>query len=124
MIHSLDLPAASPFRLTAAARPNLGVHRWDLRVISPAHEPVLAFGSQIGGLDRLQHVDVPSQTSPCRLEISARHLTAEGWADDERAVLEDTPNRLEVGFRDASSTAAQQDDLSLSLVFSRAVHSD
>lgn len=119
MIHSLDIPGGSPVRLTAATRPNVGVHRWDLRVVSPAREPMLAFGSQIGGLDRVQHVDIPAQPLACRLEISARHKTAEDWEDDRGAILEDTPNKFEIGFCDASSTAAQEDDVSLSLVFGR-----
>jgi hypothetical protein len=119
MIHSLDIPAGSPVRLTAATRRNFGVHRWDLRVISPAGESMLAFGSQIGGLDRVQHVDIPAQTLACRLQISARHKTAEDWEDDRGAILEDTPNRFEIGFCDASSIAAQEDEVSLSLVFSR-----
>ena len=124
MIHSLDLPAGSLVRLTAAARPKVGLHRWDLRVFSPAREPMLAFGSQIGGVDRVQHVDIPTQGLSCRLEISACHKTVDGWEDDQGAVLEDTPNRLEIGFRDGGSIGAQADDLSLSLVFSRPDRSD
>ena len=85
---------------------------------------MLAFGSQIGGLDRVQHVDIPAQALSCRLEISARHKTVDGWVDDQGAILEDTPNRLEIGFRDGGSTGAQEDDLSLSLVFSRPDRSD
>jgi len=42
------------------------------------------------------------------------------WQDDQGAVIEDTPNRLEIGFCDPSSTLAQEDGLSLSLVFRRA----
>jgi len=120
-MHSLDLPAGSPIRLSATARPNIGMHRWDLRVLS--HDelaPVLIFGSQIGGLDREQHVDIPAQTVACRVEISVRHATVRGWQDDQGAVTEDTPDRLEIGFCDASSTAGRQADLSLSLVFTRA----
>jgi hypothetical protein len=124
MIYNLDLPAGSPVRLTAATRPNVGAHRWDLRVISAAQGPALAFGSQIGGLDRLQHVDIAPQASACRLEISAGHKTVEGWEDDQGAVLEDTPNRFEIGFCDADSSEAKADDLSLSLVFGGAGHLD
>jgi hypothetical protein len=80
---------------------------------------MLAFGSQIGGLDRMQHVDIPAQTLACRVEISAHHKTAEGWEGDRGAILEDTPNNFEIGFCDPSSTAAQEDDVSRSLVFSR-----
>jgi hypothetical protein len=78
---------------------------------------MLTFGSQIGGLDRVQHVDIPAQTLACRLEIAACHKSAQGWEDDRGAVLEDTPNRFEIGFCDASSTMAQEDDVLLSLVF-------
>lgn len=81
---------------------------------------VLTFGSQIGGVDREQHVDIPAQATACRIEISARHATSRGWENDQGAVTEDTPNRLGIGFCDARSLTAQEDDLSLHLVFARA----
>jgi len=122
-MHSLDLPAGPSIRLTAAARPNVGVHRWDLRITS-ASGPTVAFGSQIGGLDRVQHVDIPAQSMACRVEISASHATVDGWLDDQWVVVEDTPNRLKIGFCNARSTTAQEDDVSVSLAFNGAKRSD
>lgn len=117
-MHMIDLPAGVPVRLTATARPDIGIHRWDLRVISRADvSQMLAFGSQIGGLDRDQRIAIPAQRMACRVEITARHASAAGWGADRSSVIEDTPSRFEIGFSHPSSTSAGEDDLSLSLVF-------
>lgn len=117
-MHSLDLPAGSPVRLTATARPNLGVHRWGVRVLTSVEAaPRLAYGSEIGGRDCEQGVDIPAQDADCRLEVWARHTTVGGWEDDQSTVTDDTPSRLQIGFSDPRSSAAQKDDLLLSFTF-------
>lgn len=116
-MHSLELPAGSSIGLTASARADVAIHRWDLRVISIANEQVLAFGSQIGGLEREQRVDIPAQRLDCRVEIFARHKTPTGWGDDRSVVIADTPSRLEIGFCDPGLSTGERDDISLSLAF-------
>jgi hypothetical protein len=88
--------------------------------MTSAGGPAVAFGSQIGGLDRVQHVDIPAQSMACHLEISACHATVDGWQDDQWVVIEDTPSKLEIGFCNARATTAQEDDLSVSLALNGA----
>ena len=81
-MRSLDLPAGSTIRLTATARPNVARHRWDMLVFTAggpgdAH-PRLTFGSEIGGDDREQRIDVPAQDKDCRVEVTSRHAIAGG----------------------------------------------
>lgn len=120
-MHSLDLPAGMPIRLTATARPNAAVHRWEVRVVTTTSAATrLAFGSEIGGDDRHQDIDIPAQAVDCRLEIWARHVTGAGWCDDQLTISDDTPSQLHIGFRDADSSTAQEDDGALSFAFGRA----
>lgn len=124
-MHALDLLAGSPIRLTATARSTIGVHRWDVRVVTSADgAPRLAYGSEIGGRDCQQGVDIPAQDADCRLVVWARHTTPAGWEDDQATITDDTPSRLQIGFSDAGSSAAQQDDLLLSFAFAAEQHTD
>ena len=121
-MHSIDFPAATPVRLTATARANAGVHRWDVRLVGVDDAtPRLAFGSRIGGLDCEQHVDIPAQPVDCRLEISAGHAAGGGWEDDQGTISDDTPGLLQIGFCDARASQAQSEDVQLSFVFGRAL---
>jgi hypothetical protein len=121
-MHLLDLPAGSAIRLTATARPDAGVHRWAVRIFAasgPAGDSAarLAYGSQIGGHDCEQRIDVPAQDADCRLEASSRHPVAGGWQDDQCSVDEDTPGHLALGFSNPSSPIAQEGDVLLSFAF-------
>lgn len=124
-MHRLDLPAGSPIRLTATARPNVGRHRWEVHVLASAQEaPLLIFGSEIGGGDSEQAVDIPAQAADCRLEVWARHATARGWDDDQATITDDTPSRLQISFCDPGSAVAQLDDVQLSFAFRTANPND
>jgi len=121
-MHRLGLPAGSTIRLTASARPDIGVHRWGVRVfaaegLAASATPRLTYGSQIGGGDCEQRIDIPAQDTDCRLEAWSRHSIAEGWADDRCSVEDDTPSRLMIGFSDPSRPKARKDDVLLSFTF-------
>ena len=113
--HRLNMPAGSPIRLTATARPQAGLHRWEVQVLAAADAaPRLAFGSLIGGADREQRIEIPAQDVDCRLEVSARHATSTGWGHDRSNVAEETPTELQVGFFNPDSFTARNDDVLLS----------
>lgn len=117
---SLSLPAGAPVRLTATARPDRGLHRWDVEVLAAAGgAPRLTFASQIGGRDIHQTIQIPPQDVDCRLELQSRHKTVDGWASDAPATGDDNPDRLDVGFCELGSPGARFDDVLLSFAFSR-----
>jgi len=120
-MHSIDFPAGWAVRLTATARPDAGVHRWDVNVRAVADPPYpplrLAYTSQIGGRDCEQHIDIPAQDTACRLEIASRHPVAGGWRDDDEWVEDDTPDGLLIGFSDAPKPGSSRDDLLLRFTF-------
>lgn len=115
-MHRIDFPAGSTIRLTATALPDLAVHRWDLQVFDAVGSaaPRLTFGSQIGGRDCQQQVSIPAQDADCRLEVRSRHAVGDDWADDRCSVVDDTPNRLLLGFAGPSAPAPGKNDVSLS----------
>lgn len=115
---SLELPAGAPVRLTATARPDRGLHRWNVEVITFAGAaPRLTFGSQIGGRDIHQTIEIPPQDVDCRLEFRSSHRTPDGWASDTPSVSDDNPDRVVVGFCQADRPDAQPDDVLLSFAF-------
>jgi hypothetical protein len=112
------LPAGASVRLTATARADGDLHRWDLLVLAAAGGPArLTFGSWIGGRDLHQRIDIPAQDVDCRLEIQSRHQNAQGWEDDRASPEEDTPDRLLIGFCNPSSPGARPDDVLLGFAF-------
>lgn len=114
-MHSLNLPARAPSRLTASARPETGLHRWDLRVLTRADATQrLTFGSRIGGRDCAQGLDIPAQDADCRLEVRVRHATAWGWEDDWSTVIDETPSLLTIAYCDPRSSMPDKDDVLLS----------
>jgi len=124
-MHCLDLPAGSTIRLDATARADVGVHRWDVRVLtadaaSAGSPPRLAYGSQIGGRDREQRIQIPAQDADCRLEVRSRRAMAGGWQDDRPTVDQDTPSRLLIGFSDPASPTSHKNDVLLSFAFEAA----
>lgn len=119
-MHILDLPAGASVRLTAAAKPDHGLHRWDVTMRAEDGDVRGAFGSRIGDQDIHQRVDIPPQAVACRLDIRSQHATADGWADDVVAIQEDTPNELRLGFSDRGRASAQPDDVLLSFAFTGA----
>jgi hypothetical protein len=117
-MHSLNLPAGASILLTATAQPRAGVHRWGVRVLTSATcTPRLTFGSDIGGRDCQQRVDIPAQTADCRLEIWARRATIAGWDNDRAVVTDDTPSHLQIGFSDRGVSRTQEPDVLLSFAF-------
>lgn len=119
----LDMPARSTIRLTVTARADAGVHRWAVQVNGPAGagapaDARLAYGSRIGDQDRAQAVTIPQQDVDCRLEVSALHpIDGDEWAEDDWTVLEDTPNRLDIGFSNSAGLSAQPNEVLLSFAF-------
>jgi len=101
----IDFPAGSAIRLTATARPDVGVHRWDVKVLAigdpPDPTPRLSYGSEIGGRDCEQRIDIPAQAVACSLEVASRHAIPGGWRGDYGSVEDDTPDGLVIGFSDA-----------------------
>jgi hypothetical protein len=117
---SLDLPAGASVRLTATARPDYGLHRWDIRVVAATGGASRAAGgARIGGRDVHQRLDIPPQDVDCRLEVSASHAAAGGWAADRGSRTDDTPDRLLIGFSDAARPGSRRDDVLLSFTFGR-----
>lgn len=121
-MHKLDMPAGTTIRFTATAGPDAGIHRWAVQVhgagIPTATPARVIYGSQIGGLDREQRIDIPAQDANCRLEVSAQHATERGeWQEDRLTILNDTPSRLDIGFFNPARSAAHANDLLLSFAF-------
>ena len=115
---SLDVLAGSPIRLTATARAgSLAVHRWRVRVIPTAADQILSeearisYGSQIGGDDREQHIEIPAQKVDCRFEVAASRRDGAAWREERAAAaLTDTPDLFELGFG-ASTRSGERDFL-------------
>jgi hypothetical protein len=123
-MHSLNLPAGSRVRLHATAGPEVGLHRWAVRVLeagAPRGGLVarLTYGSRIGAGDCEQRVDIPAQDVDCRIEVGASHASGAGWKDDRSSIEEDTPNCLQIGFSDRALPFAKMDDVLLSFTFLR-----
>jgi hypothetical protein len=117
-MHRLTLPAGSTIRLTATARPHVGVHRWAMRLLADDDSTLgPKYGSKIGGYDCDQRVDVPVQDKDRRLEVSCRHAVPTGWEDNRSSVEDDTPARLVIGYCNPSSPTARKDDVLLSFAF-------
>lgn len=114
----IDLPAGSRVRLAATARPDCGLHRWDIRVLSAGGEARMAYGSQIGGQDLDQRLEIPVQDVDCSLEVRSVHATLAGWVDDHIFVEDDTPNQLQIGFCDLGRPGARHDDVLMNFTFS------
>src|SRR5690349_12510990 len=119
-MHILDLPAGASVRLTATAKPDNGLHRWDITMHGDDGDVRGAYGSRIGRNDIHQRLDIPPQAMACRLDIRSQHATADGWADDTVSIQDDTPNELRLGFRDLARTGALPDDVLLSFAFTGA----
>ena len=65
-MHRLNFPAGSTIRLDAAARPDIGVHRWEVRMLAATapdtgSPPRQTYGSQIGERDCEQRLDIGSE---------------------------------------------------------------
>ena len=119
-MHSLNLPAGASLRINATARPDWGLHRWGVRVLDAASgAPRLAYGSQIGGRDLDQRIEIPPQDVDCRLEVQSSHDSVRGWIDDRTACLDDTPDRLLIGFCDAARPGSLPADVLLTFSFGK-----
>lgn len=122
---SLNMPIGCPVRLIATARAGVDVHRWDVRVFAAdgGGAPQLSYGSQIGGRDRDQRIDIPARDMDCRLEVAASHWNGNGWEADRSVVSSDTPSLLELGFDAPGASATHEPDILLSFEFKAAVRS-
>jgi len=120
-MHSIDLPAGTPVRLTATAPAGKDLHRWGIEVPAAENGSVrMGYGSHIGGLDVDQRIDIPAQAEDCRLEIRCHHATSDGWAEDRAHTGgQDTPNSLEIGFYNAARPGDRHDEVLLCFAFGR-----
>jgi hypothetical protein len=114
------MPAGSQVRLNATACSAKEVRRWDVRMFAQSASaeswpPRLTYGSQIGGVDRDQRVEIPAQDVDCRLEASASRRVDGFWDAEPSRVTGETPTVLELGFGASTSPAA--DDRSILLSF-------
>jgi hypothetical protein len=121
-MHNMNMAAGSTVRLTVTARPDAGLHRWGvhLRPVGGAAPtlPRLAYGSRVGNSDREQRIEIPAQDVDCWLEVWGSYAAAGGnWGDDRLTVIDDTPNRLEIGFSNPTRSAALLNDILLSFAF-------
>ncbi len=117
-MHRLELPAGSTIRFSAAARANVGSHRWDIELFAIGQSgPHLTYGSHIDGRDRDQRVDIPAQVGDCRLEVRSRHAVANAWDDDACFVRDDTSALLTLCYSDPASVGALLDDVVLTFAF-------
>jgi len=122
---SLGLLAGRPIRLTATTRAGCAaIHRWQARMLpagvdeAPGAAAHLSYGSEIGGADRVQHIEIPAQQLDCRLEVAVYRRDGIGWLEERAAApLADTPDLLELGFGAAQSAA--EPDVLLSFRFRR-----
>lgn len=125
-MRSLNLPAGSPVRLHATAGPEVGLHRWAVRVLEAGAPldglvPRLTYGSRIGAGDCEQRVDIPAQDVDCLIEVDASHASGAGWKEDRSSIEEDTLNCLQIGFSDRGLAFARRDDVLLTFTFVRGV---
>lgn len=117
-MHTFDLEADAPIRLTATARPDGGRHRWRVELMAASDGAVrLTFGSWIDGRDLHQTIQIPAQDVDCRLEVGSRHQSADGWREDRLSRGEDRPHQLQIGFCDDEDPGARADDVLLSFDF-------
>jgi hypothetical protein len=123
-MYCLNLPAGASIRLSASARPNLGLHRWSAQLFAAGDAsgalPRVSYGSQIGGQDCEQRIDVPLQDRDCRLEIRCSHAAGFDWQDNRISIEDDTPNLVSLGYSNPGSTASRKDDVTLSFTFAAA----
>ncbi|MGA0599380.1 hypothetical protein ACO2Q3_01600 [Caulobacter sp. KR2-114] len=123
-MHSLNFPAGASIRLTVSARPDRALHRWSVRLFTADDDagalPRVSYGSQIGGRDCEQRIDVPFQDKDCRIEVTCGHAKAGGWQDDQARIEDDTPNLVAIAFSDGGSPASRKDDVLLSFAFAAA----
>ena len=128
-MNHIDLPAGTVIRLTATARPRLALHHWDMRIFAaddmrPDARARLSYGSQIGGRDCDQRINVPIQDQDCRIEVTCGRLQASGLQDQQGSEEDDTPDHLVIGFADAPASESSADDVVLSFDFSRPPRSE
>ena len=120
-MHSLDVPAGSAIRLTATARSDRGLHRWDVQVFEAGQAaPRLTYGSRIGGWDRHQRVDIPAEGHDRRLEARSQSACGGGWEDDQASVHAPATGLVTVGFSGPSAPLGNGDDVVLSFAFAEA----
>src|SRR6185437_15470943 len=116
------MPAGSHISLSATAGAATQVGRWDVRMFpadraAPGSAPRLTYGSQIGGLDRDQRVEIPLQDVDCTLEVDASRRFDGVWEADQSQVIRETPALLELGFGVSASSIGDDSSILLSFRF-------
>lgn len=118
-MHNLNMAAGSTISLAVTARVDAGLHRWSvhLRPVGAAASalPRLTYGSRVGNRDCEQRIEIPAQDVECWLEVWGKHAAAGGaWGDDRLTVIDDMPNRLEIGFSNPLRSDALPNEVVLS----------
>jgi len=121
-MYRLDVPAGSDLRLFASAGPSTQVRRWDVRMFAadaPARSwpPRLTYGSEIGGADGDQRVEIPPQDVDCWLEVGASRRIGGFWEPDQWQVTSDTLALLELDFDGPAAPASGDSSIQLSFHF-------
>jgi len=117
-MHNIALPGGSAVRLTITGRPATGLHRWYVQVREAEGDALRAdYGSQIGGEDLHQRVDIPAQAMDCRIQIGSAHRNTHGWSDDHLSLRDVRAGEAKLGFCELMKTGSRLDDVLLSFVF-------
>lgn len=121
-MHRIDVPAGSQIRLFATSGAHTQVRRWDVRMFAadaptPSLTPRLAYGSEIGGADGDQRIEIPPQDVDCWLQVDASRQFDGVWEADQSQVTCDTPALLELGFGVSPSSVGDDDSIMLSFHF-------
>jgi hypothetical protein len=114
--------AGSQIQLAATAGSSKQVRRWDVRMFAadaptPSLTPRLAYGSQIGGADSDQRIEIPPQDVDCWLKVDASRRFDGVWEADQSQVTCDTPTLLELSFGVAASPTGDDESIALSFHF-------
>lgn len=117
-MHELALPSGLVARFNVTGRPGIGLHRWYVRIRETSSGlPRLSYGSQIGGSDLHQRVEVPPQNMDCHMSIGSTHRTKNSWADDHLSVWPIGPSETRIGFCQLLAAGSRPDDVTLSFEF-------
>lgn len=124
-MYSLELSAGSSIQLTATALVDAGIHRWNIQVFTladpeTAASPRLAYGSEIGGGDIHQRVNIPWQDANCRLDVSSRHAAGGEWRESAQVMEEISPGQFTLGFSRAAKGNGAPNDVTLTFAITPA----
>ena len=121
-MYSIDVPAGCPIRLTATSRVgSVEVHRWQVRVLTAdghqSNGARLSYGSQIGGVDREQRIEIPAQHVDCSLEVVSARRNGDRWDEEQSVASTDAAGAIRLGFVASEPLVSDEHDVLLSFDF-------